>query len=476
MNQLEKRIKSFLEKTGFAGAGRLLIVGVSGGPDSVCLMHSMQSIAKEANVRLHIAHLDHGLRGADSRADAAYVQALATKLGLPSTIRLADTLAYKKTNKLTTEQAARELRYRFFYALAKELDADAVVLGHTADDQAETVLMHMIRGAGLKGIGGMSGVSDWHIKNGAPAVTILRPLLDITRKETHEYCDKLKLEPRTDSSNQSLEFWRNRIRLHLMPELQKHNPEVVSSLLRLATLARESDEFINVAAQNVFNSLGSASGSGIAFRADRFQQVHKTVQGAAIRMAIKTVSGSLDDIEESHVDAVLSLLKARAGSEANISLDLRAVRLYDELWLGTGEPPSPWPPLKKSYAVKVPGITHAGPWVVTVSSTTKSKTGNKQDGLQISIRKAAVHGKLTLRSWQAGDAIMPLGMKGHKKLQDIFVDEKVPRRWRKNIPILCDEDKILWLAGLKTSEQAKITCETTEVITVSLHQKTASEN
>ncbi len=470
MKQLEKQIKSFLEQKGFAGKDRLLLVGVSGGPDSICLLHALRTVAKDAGVRLHAAHLNHGLRGNESKADAAYVQSLAKGLGLPSTIRLADTLAFKKAHKQTTEQAARELRYRFFYALAKELKADAVVLGHTADDQAETVLMHMIRGAGLKGIGGMSGTSEWRMKSGAPAVTILRPLLNITRKETHEYCDKLKLEPRTDSSNQSTEFWRNRIRLHLMPELRKHNPEIVSSLQRLATLARESDDFINVAAHNVFNSLGSASGDGIAFRADRFQQVHKTVQGAAIRIAIKTVSGSLDDIEETHVDAVLSLLNARAGSEANIRLGLRTVRLYDELWLGSGEPPSPWPPLKKSYAIKVPGTTKAGPWAVIAESSSQTKTNSDQDRLRVSLRKDAVKGKLRLRPWLAGDAIVPLGMKGHKKLQDIFVDEKVARHWRKNIPVLCDDDKVLWVAGFKTSEEAKITKETREVITISLQK------
>ncbi|MSQ31903.1 MAG: tRNA lysidine(34) synthetase TilS [Dehalococcoidia bacterium] len=470
MNPLEKHIKSSLEQNGFAGIERLLLVGVSGGPDSVCLLHALHAIAKDSGLRIHVAHLNHGLRGKESKADANFVQSLAKTLGLPSTIRLADTLAFKKAYKLTTEQAARELRYRFFYALAKELKADAVVLGHTADDQAETVLMHMIRGAGLKGIGGMSEMSDWRMKSSTPAITILRPLLHITRKETHDYCDKLKLDPRTDSSNQSLEFWRNRIRLQLMPELRKHNPEIVSSLRRLATLAREGNDFINVAAQNVINSLGSASGNGIAFRTDRFQQVHKTVQGAAVRMAIKTVSGSLDDIEETHVDAVLSLLNARAGSGANISLGMHAVRLYNELWLGSGEPPSPWPPLKKSYVIKVPGTTRAGPWDVLAESSGLKSIRNGHDRMQVSLRKDALKGKLTLRPWGAGDMIVPLGMKGHKKLQDVFVDEKVPRHWRKNIPVLCDDDKVLWVTGFKTSEEAKTTKETREVITISLQK------
>ncbi len=318
MNQLENQIKSFLQQNGFAGTDRLLLVGVSGGPDSVCLLHALHAVAQDTNVRLHVAHLNHGLRGADSRAEAAYVESFAKKLNVPSTIRLTDTLAYKKAHKLTTEQAARELRYRFFYALAKELEADAVVLGHTADDQAETVLMHMIRGAGLKGIGGMSPVSSWSLNDRATPVTILRPLLDVPRVETHAYCKRLKLEPRTDNSNQSSEFWRNRIRLNLMPELKKHNPEVTSSLLRLASMARETHDFIDVAAQNVLHSISTKDGNGISLRTEHFRQSHKAVQSASIRLALKDLTGTLEDVEQAHVEAALCILHSKVGSEADL--------------------------------------------------------------------------------------------------------------------------------------------------------------
>ncbi len=466
MNNIEKHIKSFLEQNGFAGSGHLLLLGVSGGPDSICLLHSMHTVAKDVEVRLHVAHLNHGLRGADSRADAAYVESFAAKLGIPSTIRLTDTLAYKKAHKLTTEQAARDLRYRFFYALAKELEADAIVLGHTADDQAETVLMHMIRGAGLKGIGGMSPVSTWRINEKSTPVTILRPLLDTAREETHAYCKQLRLEPRTDKSNLSSEFWRNRIRLSLIPELRKHNPEITDSLLRLASVARESNHFIDVAAQNVLHSISTPTDNGVSLRSEHFRQSHKAVQGAAIRQALKGISGTLEDIEQKHVESAISVLHSKPGSEADLGGGLRAVRLYEELWLGYSEPPSPWPPLKKSYAIKVPGMTKAGPWEVNVTSAAPTANGT----LNVSLNKSTLSGKLTLRAWRAGDSIIPLGMKGHKKLQDVFVDEKVPRHWRKNIPILCDEDKILWVAGLKTSDEAKITKSTKSVITISLQK------
>lgn len=463
--QIEKHIKSFLQQNGFAEGNHLLLIGVSGGPDSICLLHSMRAITKDADVRLHVAHLNHRLRGADSRADAAYVESFARNLGIPSTIRLTDTLAYKKAHKLTTEQAARKLRYRFFYALAKEMEADAVVLGHTADDQAETVLMHMIRGAGLKGIGGMSPVSSWRLNDRAAPITILRPLLDVSREQTHAYCKQLKLQPRTDKSNLSPEFWRNRIRLTLMPELKKHNPEITDSLLRLASVARESNDFIDIAAQNVLHSISTPSGNGISLRTEHFRQSHRAVQGAAIRLALKDLSGSMEDIGQAHVEAAISLLHSSVGSEANLGNGLKAVRLYDELWMGSGEPPSPWPPLKKSYAIKMPGATQAGPWVVTIE---RGKADKQSAPLSVSLNKNAVAGKMTLRPWRAGDSIVPLGMKGHKKLQDIFVDEKVPRRWRKNIPILCDADKILWVAGLKVSDEAKITKEAASVITISL--------
>lgn len=466
MNRIEKHLKSFLEQTGFANKNRLLIIGVSGGPDSVCLLHAAHAIAKDTNMRLHIAHLNHGLRGADSRKDASYVESLALKLNAPSTIRLADTLAYKKAHRLTTEQAARELRHRFFYALAKELEADAVVVAHTADDQAETVLMHMIRGAGLKGLGGMSSVSTWRPNEKSSPITILRPLLEVSRTDTHAYCKQLKLEPRTDKSNLSTEFWRNRIRMTLMPELKKHNPEITGSILRLAAVARESDHFIDIAAQNVLHSISAPTENGISLRADHFRQSHRAVQSAAIRQALKSIRGTLDDIEQKHVDAAIEILHSKAGSQADLGGGIKAVRLYEELWLGSGEPPSPWPEVKKAYAIKAPGITKAGPWVVNV----KPGRSDRSDPLSVNLDKNSISGKLTLRAWQAGDEIVPLGMKGHKKLQDIFVDEKVPRHWRKNIPVLCDENKILWVAGYKTSDEAKITKATKSSLTISIQK------
>jgi tRNA(Ile)-lysidine synthase len=218
----EQKVLAYIRGKNLASSGDKLVVAVSGGPDSVCLLHILSGLRQELGIELHIAHLNHKLRGAESDADAEYVAGLARRLKIPATIESRDVRAYRAQHRLTLEEAAREVRYNFLAGVAEQTGAEKVAVGHTADDHAETVLMHLLRGSGTRGLRGLLPVSRW--QSSGRSLTVIRPLLELNRQDTVDYCRAHKLKPHTDTSNLSAEPFRNRVRRHLLPELRKYNP------------------------------------------------------------------------------------------------------------------------------------------------------------------------------------------------------------------------------------------------------------
>ena len=211
MKIVTHRVLDFIKSQGLVIPGRTLVVAVSGGADSVCLLSILLELQRELDIRLHVAHLDHRLRGAASRADARYVAGLARRLGLPATIESRDVRSYGRAHHLSLEEAAREVRYAFLAEVAAGAGAERVAVGHTADDHVETVLMHLVRGSGLGGLRGLRPLN--RLACAGHDITIIRPLLSLTREETAAYCRRRHLRPRVDASNLSSEPFRNRIRL-----------------------------------------------------------------------------------------------------------------------------------------------------------------------------------------------------------------------------------------------------------------------
>ncbi len=241
VRHLERAVLLGLERAELTGARRL-VVAVSGGPDSLSLLYAIHRLRTQTGVDLHGAHLNHNLRGDDSDADAAFFMATMESLGMPFTVEKADVPAHRSAGKLSLEEAARELRYEFLRCVSDDVGADAVALGHTADDQAETVLMHIIRGAGLTGLRGIR--EDSMMRVGSGSLRLLRPLLGVTRRDVEDYCGALGLKPRTDASNLSSDLARNRVRLELVPELETYNPAVKEALIRLSGSASIDLDYI----------------------------------------------------------------------------------------------------------------------------------------------------------------------------------------------------------------------------------------
>ena len=266
---LLRLVERFLASCDLLKQGAPLLVGVSGGPDSVCLLHLLARIAPHFPLQLHVAHLDHGLRGAEGEADVEFVRQLCHTLGVPCWAERREVGEYQRDNPhvSSVEEAAREVRYAFFLDVAQQVGATAVAVGHTADDQVETVLLHLLRGSGIAGLGGMDSEGSWLDRRSETRLGILRPLLQVRKTDTERYCRLHGLQARADSLNRPLRFTRNCIRRRLLPEARQINPNVDQAILRLAKMAREEEAFWESEAARSWTLIARVDRAGV--RLDR---------------------------------------------------------------------------------------------------------------------------------------------------------------------------------------------------------------
>ena len=260
MEPVEARVKAALERAGYTGGDNLLVVALSGGPDSMALLYSLLSLRDSAGLRLHVAHLNHNFRE-EAEEDARFAAAVAAQLGLPATIGKSDPVAYQRETGISSfEEAAREVRYGFLAGVAEQNDAAALALGHTADDLAETVLMHVIRGSGIHGLRGMEEVSAWRSREGNREAVLIRPLLDVTKSETAAYCHQSGIAFREDPGNRLLRFTRNRVRHELLPILESYNPRIKDALVRLARSSAMNVDYLEGEVARVWPTLAEQRG------------------------------------------------------------------------------------------------------------------------------------------------------------------------------------------------------------------------
>jgi len=335
---LELRVLSFVQRHKLIPPGEMLVVAVSGGADSVCLLHLLAGWQQELGLKLHVAHLDHQLRGAESEADARYVISLAGTLGIPVTAGRRDVSAYREERGCSLEEAARELRYDFLATVAGDVGARRVVVGHTRDDQVETILLHILRGAGTAGLRGIKPCSPLTGSKGeATSLLTIRPLLELSREETMRYCQRHRLKPRRDSSNLSPAFLRNRLRLQLLPLLREYNPAIDRALLRLAEIADADVSFIEEQAQAVWEKVAREEGEVIHLDKKKVASLPLALQRQVIRLAIARILGDTRDIEANHIEAVRSLVTAPRGKSAPLPHPLICSSEYSEITIAHGD-------------------------------------------------------------------------------------------------------------------------------------------
>jgi len=468
---LASHVLSFVRARHLITEGETLVVAVSGGPDSVCLLHVLASLQKELSLKLHVAHLNHQLRGADSDADAQFVAGLAKKLKLPAVIESRDVNAYRVRHRLSLEEAAREVRYAFLAQVAESVGARKVAVGHTQDDHLETILMHLIRGSGTRGLRGLRAVSQWRI--GGRQLTIIRPLLEVSRRETEEYCRRHKVNPRLDASNLSLSPFRNRIRLKLLPLLRSYNPHIEAALLRMARIAADELDFLDDEVARHWDTVVRERDGVVILAKSEFLKLPMALKRHLLRAAIEKLMGNVRDIESRHIEEVLLALDKQAGKRICLPDGVTFAVDYDSYILSTSPTTlSPLPILKGESVLKVPGRTEVAGWAFEAGIIDRSQMpetyGDDQFTAYLDAERAG--NKLIVRTRRRGDRFQPLGMSRQKKLGEFMIDAKIPQSGRSRIPLVCSPEGILWVVGYRIAEQAKVTDATTRVLRLEAKQ------
>ncbi|MBI2329452.1 MAG: tRNA lysidine(34) synthetase TilS [Chloroflexi bacterium] len=460
---LETRVLGFLREHHLVSGQHQLVVAVSGGQDSVCLLHILVKLQEELKIELHVAHLNHELRGADSEADAHYVAHLARQLGIPSTIERRDVKAYRVRQRTSLEEAARELRYSFLAEVARSIGASRVAVGHTGDDHIETILMHLIRGTGSRGLRGLRPSNHW--QSAGNSVTVIRPLLPVRRPETADYCHRYQLMPRADASNLSLSPLRNRIRLQLLPLLQSYNPRVAEALLRTARIAGDDLAFLDKESARLWASVAQRQGNVIFWDKERFLGLPAALQRHLLRAAFAELLGSLKDIEARHMEEVMAALTRPAGRRLSLPGGLVFVNEYDQYLLSRDAAAlSPFPVLSHEIVLKVPGETLLPGYQVAATIIGREQMSEKEDLFTACLDLDKVAGEVTVRCRRPGDRFQPLGMGQPKKLGEFMIDAKIPRAWRQRVPLVASSQHILWVVGWRLDDRVKVTENTGQVL------------
>jgi len=460
---LEQQVKRFIQQHNLFKKGSCLLLAVSGGVDSTCFLYILSNLSRDMGIKLHVAHLNHMLRGAESEADAEYVEKLAINLGMPATIEERDAEAYQKEQRISLEEAAREVRYRFLADVASDIGADCIVTGHTLDDHVETVLMHIIRGTGTKGLVGLRPCNQWQLAGSI--ITVARPLLEVSRRQTADYCRENKLVPRLDMSNLSLSPLRNRIRQQLLPLLKDYNPGVTESLLRIAAIAGDEITFMDAEVLRLWQSVVVQEEGITALNKNAFSQLPVAIKRHFLRAVIEDILGSLKDIETRHIEEILAMLDKPAGKQIDLPSGLTFVIEYDKYLLGL-EPVKtcPYPVIGVKDNINIPGETNLPGWLVEAEIIKTEAMKNEVDDFVAYLDLDKAGNELGIRQWKQGDRFQPLGMAQLKKLNEFMIDEKIPRSWRQRIPVVFSPQQILWLVGYRIDDRAKVTRETKKVL------------
>jgi tRNA(Ile)-lysidine synthase len=444
--------------------GDAVLVGVSGGPDSVALLDSLVAISPKWSLRLVVAHLNHQLRGSTADEEAAFVNKIATALGLPCELASRDVGEYGIRHRLSVQEAARSVRYAFYDEAAAKHSADKIALGHHADDNAESILVHLLRGTGPLGLVGIPPVRDGRI---------IRPLIDLTRKEILAYLEQNGLEYVRDHSNLDTDYLRNRIRHQLLPLLREaYNPNMVDALNRLGSILRDEEDFWDLTVRRVFEELCRRTSQGMSLPVTKLSGLHPALLRRVVRRAILSVKGDLKRIGHVHVQAVIQLLIGSSPSGRLTLPDGITVLRDREAVYFLSEPPQEI----AEFQHDIPGIqTTPIPEIGIALKLEVCDSSEVSDPRSYPLTTAlfdmeSIAFPLTVRSFKKGDRFNPLGMSGSQKVKTFFINQKITRSERLRCPILLSKGHIIWVGGYRIDDSVKITEKTRKILKAKLLQ------
>jgi len=462
-------VSVFVRKHGLLAPNQQLVVGVSGGPDSLALLHLLTRLRPEYDLRLRVAHLNHGLRPSADE-DSEFVTQIAKAWDVPCTVERADVAAIAKAEHLSIEEAGRLARYAFFTRLGP-----VAAVAHNADDQAETVLMHLLRGSGLAGLRGMLPKRVMAVSPGESRLEIVRPLLGTSRADIEAYVAAHGLRPRIDPTNTDTTFFRNRLRRELLPFLETYNPNIRQILRRTAEVVAGEHELLRGLVEQTWNNTlaveakrqptsvspdavrksSQSESKAVVFDLIRWRALPLPLQRALLRQAINRLRPGLRDVDFTPVENAIAWLQtAESGHTADLLGGLCVKIVGSTLIVGpwsVSPPPQEARGALPEVSLGIPGATQFLDWQFTTEIVAASDPHPDRWTAFI----PASFMPLTVRIRRPGDRFKPLGLNGHTlKLSDFMINRKIPATERDQWPLVVSGATVLWVCGYRLAEQA----------------------
>ncbi|HUY13271.1 MAG TPA: tRNA lysidine(34) synthetase TilS [Terriglobia bacterium] len=462
-SKLYSRWSTEMRKAGTFRAGERLGVAVSGGPDSILLLDFMGQFAAEVGLCISVVHFNHRLRGDESTRDESFVSSVAANLKVEFIRAEADVARVARLSRRNLEATARELRYRFFYSLVRQGRLDKIATAHTANDQAETVLLRLLRGAGTRGLGGIHPVLDG---------VIVRPFLGVTRREVEDVIRSRQLEFRTDSSNLDLRFLRNRIRQKLLPLLEaEFNPAMVLHLKQLADHMRGDEDLLDQQARELARPWRRREGREERIPLRALGGLPRALQVRVLRQMAASAFGQRPALSSGQFESLLRfIVTGGSGKRLLLAGGLEVRRDFDWITFELSHSEASAEPY--SYSVPMPGVLAVPALGVKfrfeVAENPKTKVKDKayNNGSVVKLDMGKMQGSLILRNWRAGDRFQPQGRRRSCKLKELFQDMKIPAARRKIWPVIEDGKEIVWVRGFPSTPAAGVTSTTLQFLTI----------
>ncbi|WP_408955203.1 tRNA lysidine(34) synthetase TilS [Natroniella sp. ANB-PHB2] len=458
------KVKETIIKYDLLSTGDKILVAVSGGPDSLVLLHILKRLREDYDLQLHVFHLDHMLRGEESIVDAEFVKQIAHKWEVPITVERYDVKSYQQRMELSLEEAAREVRYDFLFKYLKKFNLTKIAVGHHANDQAETILMNLLRGAGLKGLAGIFPKRD----------QVVRPLFELTKQEINNYCQRYNLESRLDKTNLDTIYYRNKIRLELLPSLIKeYNSNLINTLQRNAEILQGEEKFLVQSTIEVMNRLLlKETPHQLVILKNKFSELHLALQRRVVKRTLKLLSGQEQGFYYHHIESIIDfILTGETGTQIDLPQQMVVALNYEQVIFkigGRADKKTNYFEHKLSVGeikvldlgleVKTKVVKNTYPWKKELNNPNKAHLDLSKVGFEFYLRQR-----------KEGDRFYPLGMKGSKKIKDFLIDEKVPLARRDKVPIFTTlEGEIFWVAKLRIDERFKVVEETKKILIIEI--------
>ena len=476
---IEQQVLEFCERNSLLTHDDHVVVGISGGFDSLCLLHLLKTFSATFALKLTAAHLNHQLRGGEAQLDEKFVRDIAARWQLPLVVDRQPVAELAARRRQSIEEAARQVRYDFLQGVALEVGANKIAVGHNADDQAETVLMFFLRGTGLSGLRGMLPIIQMKgpgASNGVPEAEgtadlwLIRPLLETSRAEIEAYCRAHQLTPRQDQSNEDITFFRNRLRHELIPYLENYNPNIKQVLRRTAKMAAADLELLDEQTALAWRSVAQTAADRVIFDLPGWLNLPPALKRSTLRRAVQALRGSLRDISFEHIERAIEVVESgQTGAQATLPGGLLLTLSYRTFTVAAKdaapEPEAGGPYLVPDQVVKVevPGITPLpGPgWQIRADLMAPAALSGRQvsqvDRWEAYLDADVVGGAPVLRTRRPGDTFQPFGLGEHsQKIQDFMVNAKIPAARRPHIPLLAANNQILWVCGYRLGQPARL--------------------